>query len=325
MNNNVPYKINEIKLTNMCYTNMKSNTKKTIQYIKYNDDSKVKNFIFQTPTLLNINNIIIKNNLVTELDIPLSGKSFNKINKFEKLLNDLDTKIIKDSTSNPKWFTAFHHIKEMKYHKILRDHNGKDILRLKILKTNNFETKILLNNNKIKNNEIPKNSWIKILLEIYAIWINETGFGLFIRPILIDIKTIQHNIYNYKIIEDDSEDFEDMDDILDTIQDNISFDNLFIKSETIDSTKGSETIVSTKSKDVRKPRVSRNSTESSVSTKSKDVRKPRVSRNSTESSVSTKSKDVRKPRVSTNGSETNITNLSSTYIEQNIMYSNTSD
>ena len=295
MNNNVPYKINEIKLTNMCYTNMKSNTKKTIQYIKYNDDSKVKNFIFQTPTLLN---------LVTELDIPLSGKSFNKINKFEKLLNDLDTKIIKDSTSNPKWFTAFHHIKEMKYHKILRDHNGKDILRLKILKTNDFETKILLNNNKIKNNEIPKNSWIKILLEIYAIWINETGFGLFIRPILIDIKTIQHNIYNYKIIEDDSEDFEDMDDILDTIQDNISFDNLFIKSETIDSTKGSETI---------------------VSTKSKDVRKPRVSRNSTESSVSTKSKDVRKPRVSTNGSETNITNLSSTYIEQNIMYSNTSD
>ena len=282
MNNNVPYKINEIKLSNMCYTNMKSNKKKTIQYIKYNDDSKVKNFIFQTPTLLNINDIIIKNNLVTELDIPLSGKSFNKINKFEKLLSDLDTKIIKDAPSNPKWFTTFPRIKEMKYHKILREHNGKDILRLKILKTNDFETKILLNNNKIKNNEIPKNSWIKILLEIYAIWINDTGFGLFIRPILIDIKTIQHNIYNYNIIEDESEDFEDMDDVLDTIQDNtISFDNLFIKSDTSISTKGT---------------------------------------NLSETSVSTKCNVVCKPKVSTKG-----TNLSSEYIEQNILYSNTSD
>jgi len=248
MNSKVPYKITEIKVENMCYTNLKSNNKKTIQYIKYNDDNRLKNFIFQTPTLLNINTCIKKNNNIYELEIPLSGKSDIKINNFEKLVNEIDTKIIKDARINSKWFSLFPDQKTMKYQKILRENNitriiganqsanqsatKKNILRLKILKTNDFETTINLNNKKIKIDEIPKNSWIKVILEIYAIWINENGFGLFIRPILIDIKTIQQNIYNYKIIDDDSDEIEDMDDMLCTVQDNtVPFTNLFIKSE----------------------------------------------------------------------------------------------
>ena len=241
MTSKVPFRINELQIENMCYTNIKSNKKKTIQYIKYNDNNKIKNFIFQTPTLLNVNTIVTKNTNIYELDIPLSGKSDNKINNFEQLLNNIDCKIIKDARVNHKWFISFPNQKTMKYQKIIREtniesnnisQNKKNILRLKILKTNDFETILQLNNNKIKASEIPKNCWIKAILEVYAIWINENGFGLFIRPILIDMKTIQQNIYNYKIIEDDSDEIDDMDDMLCTVQENTTpFSNLFIKSE----------------------------------------------------------------------------------------------
>jgi len=241
-NSKVPYNINEIKTNNICYTDIKSNKKKTIQYIKYTDDNKLKHFIFQTPTMLNINNIVSKSNNIYELDIPLSGKSDSKINKFEKLLNEIDNKIIKDARVNTKWFSSFQHQKTMKYQKIIRESSDtlqsqsickKGMIRLKILKTADFETTIQLNNNKINIMEIPKNCWIKAILEVYAIWINENGFGLFIRPILIDLKSIQQNLYNYKLIDEDSDEVEDIDDMLCTVQDNTTFfSNLFIKSET---------------------------------------------------------------------------------------------
>ena len=66
----VPYRISEIDLNNICYTDIKTNSKKTIIYIKYMDNHKLKNLVFQTPTLMSTNLIQCKNNIY-DLDLPL--------------------------------------------------------------------------------------------------------------------------------------------------------------------------------------------------------------------------------------------------------------
>ena len=240
MSNKVPYRINEIDVDNICYTDVKSNDTKTIVYLKYRDNSKLENIVFQTPNLLNVYNILQKKQTpnVFELDVPLKGKSESKINKFIRFLNEIDKKIIKDAHTNPKWFSSFPQQKTMKYQKIIRDSDETEycdgIIRFKILKTNDFNTIVQLNNKKINlliDDVIPKNCWVKSILEIYAIWINENGFGLFIRPIVMDFKSTDTVMYNYTII-DDSEEIDDIDDGLCTIQEKSYKDSVFIRSET---------------------------------------------------------------------------------------------
>jgi len=239
MSSKVPYRINEINVDNICYTDVKSNETKTIIYLKYMDNNKLKNIVFQTPNLLNVYNILQKRQTsnVFELDVPLKGKSENKISKFIRFLNDIDKKIIKDARNNPQWFSSFPQQKTMKYQKIIRDSDETEysdgIIRFKILKTNDFNTMVQLNNKKINlltDDTIPKNCWVKSILEIYAIWINENGFGLFIRPIIMDFKLNDMVVYNYKMIED-SEEVDDIDDGLCTIQEKSYNDSVFIRSE----------------------------------------------------------------------------------------------
>ena len=58
----------------------------------------------------------------------------------------------------------------------------------KLLKTKNFETIIQMNNKtKIDSEMLPGDSWVKMILEIYAIWINPNNDfgGLYARIIRI--------------------------------------------------------------------------------------------------------------------------------------------
>jgi hypothetical protein len=226
MTTKVPFRISEIDINNICYTDVKSNEKKTIVYLKYMDNNKLKNIVFQTPTTMSSNMIQCKNNIF-ELDVPLVGKEIDKINRFIHFLDLLDKKIVKDAKNNNKWFELFSNQKTMKYQKILRestDGNRNGVIRLKLLKTNDFETIVQYNNSRINIEEIQKDCWLKSILEIYAIWINENGFGLFIRPILLSFKPCMKINYNYKLIED-SEEVEDV--AVDTVYDN----SIFLKSE----------------------------------------------------------------------------------------------
>ena len=201
----VPYRISELDVDNICYTDIKANNKKTIVYMKYSDNNKLKNIVFQTPTFMSTNLIQIKNNMY-ELDVPLIGKEEHKTEKFINFLNSIDKKVIKDAKNNNKWFENFVDVKTMKYQRSIRDatdiNNKKGVLRLRLLKTNDFVTIVHNNNSRICFDEINKDCWLKCILEVYAIWINPNGFGLFIRPILLSFKPCTKINYNYKLIED---------------------------------------------------------------------------------------------------------------------------
>ena len=231
----VPYRISEIDINNICYTDIKVNNKKTIVYLKYNDNNKFKNIVFQTPTFISSYLPQIKNDIY-ELDVPLSGKEQNKISKFSNFLESIDKKIIKDAKNNNKWFEKFANVKTMKYQRIIRDstdkHNKNGIIRLKLLRTNDFETIIQNPNGRIEIEEITRDCWLKCILELYAIWINENGFGLFIRPVLLNLKPCPKINYNYKLIEDsdEAEADEPAFDVVDTLN-NYDNSSIFIRSE----------------------------------------------------------------------------------------------
>ena len=84
-----PLKINNINLDNIVYTKIKDLNNKKILFIKYNDKqqdtSNIKNFVFQTPTLLNLRKPIIYDNY-GELEISLEGKNNNNISLFLSFL-----------------------------------------------------------------------------------------------------------------------------------------------------------------------------------------------------------------------------------------------
>ena len=94
------------------------------------------------------------------------------------------------------------------------------MIRVKIINNDDFKTILQLNNQvNIDSNNIPNNSWVKMILEIHAIWINKNGFGLFLKPIIISFNPFE--IRKYKFIED-SED--EVDNVID------SENSIFIKN-----------------------------------------------------------------------------------------------
>ena len=212
---NTPLKLSDINFDNIVYKDIKSNSNKTVIFLKYKDNNTLRNLAIQTPSLININNPIKKGNH-WDLDVPLTGKKTEKVNEFVTFLNKLDQKVIYDARINSsKWFQNFD-TDEMNYQEIIRTSDDKrfsnGIVRVKLIKNADFHTIVQLNNKtNIGIDEIPKNSWIKMILEIHAMWINKNGFGIFLKPVLISFNPIELN--KYRFIED-SED--EVDDVIDS-------------------------------------------------------------------------------------------------------------
>jgi len=207
MNSQEPFKINNIDLNKIVYPKDRSNDKKKIILIKYNDKGKLKNFVFQTPTLLNIGKVQMFNGYY-EIELALVGKEKDRVNNFIDFLYELENKIKLDAKSYASnWFNVTDENQTINFQKIIRESeeypNG--TIKLKIIKNNDFETILQQNNSKrISIDSIPDDCWTKMILECYAIWINSNNdFGIFLRPILISFTPKE--TYNYRFIEDSDE------------------------------------------------------------------------------------------------------------------------
>jgi len=209
-----PLNIHDIDLNNITYTKIKSNQTKKIILLKYNDKSKtnsIKNFVIQTPTLLNISSPDFTSGFA-EIEVALDGKYNNRIDSFISFLNNLENKIKTDAQNNASEWFNMNDNQTINFQKIIRESSNysKGTLKIKIIKNNDFETLIQLNNtHKIDTNSIPANSWCKMILECYAIWINSNNdFGLFFRPVLLSFNLKEKDIYNYKFIESDEDEID---------------------------------------------------------------------------------------------------------------------
>jgi len=212
---NIPLKIDEIDFDNIVYSDIKSNSKKTVVFLKYKQKNRIVNFAIQTPSLLNINKSFKNsNNISSDLDVPLYGKTESKVNKMVSFFNNLDDKIIYDAKINSSsWFNNFE-INQINYQKIIRESTdkrfNKGTIKVKIIDNFDFKTQIQINNQvKINEEDIPKNSWVKMILEIHAIWINKNGFGLFLKPIIISFEPIEI-IKKYRFLDDSEDEVENV-------------------------------------------------------------------------------------------------------------------
>jgi hypothetical protein len=227
MNYQEPLKISSVDFSKMVYPKQKQTQNKKIILIKMNEKNRLKNFVFQTPTLLNINKPEPANGYA-EIELAFIGKEQKKVDKFIKFLTDLETKLKNDAIYNAaSWFNLTGDNDTINFQKIVRESveykNG--TFKVKILKNSDFETILQLDNSKkIKLQDVPENSWCKMILEVYAVWINSNNdFGIFLRPVLISF-TAREDVYNYRFVESDEE---DVDDIPDTEVNN----NVFVKLE----------------------------------------------------------------------------------------------
>jgi len=215
MNCQEPLKISSIDFSKMVYPKQKQTQNKKIILIKMNDKNRLKNFVFQTPTLLNINKPENANGYA-EIELAFIGKEQKKVDKFIKFLNELENKLKNDAIYNAtNWFNLTGNNDTINFQKIVRESveykNG--TFKVKILKNSDFETILQLDNSKkIKLQDVPENSWCKMILEVYAVWINSNNdFGIFLRPILISF-TAREDVYNYRFVESDEEDEDDIPD-----------------------------------------------------------------------------------------------------------------
>lgn len=218
MNYQEPLKISGVDFNKIVYPKTKNGSTKKLILIKYADKSKFKNFVFQTPTVLNLFKPELNGNYA-DIEIGLVGKEENKVNKFKKFLNDLELKVKSDAQYHAaSWFNLENDNQSINFQKIIRSSEtfSEGIIKLKIIKNNDFETILQLNNNKkIGIDAIPEDSWCKMILECYGVWINTNNdFGIFFRPILISFTPKEKDTYNYQFLEDSNS--EDSVDIPDT-------------------------------------------------------------------------------------------------------------
>ena len=177
-----PFKVSEIELDNLQYKNIKESVNRKIIFIKYRENKKHKNLVFQLPTLINNSSIESK-----DIEIMLECKDNKKKDKLINFLNDLDKKIIKDAKTNASvWFDHIEDKTNVNYNHIIRNFQDNDSIKFKILNEKEFKTNLFIDDDiKIDIEDIPTNGELKCILELYAIWINGNNFGPIIIPVIL--------------------------------------------------------------------------------------------------------------------------------------------
>ena len=235
-----PYKFSEINLNKLIYSRPKQSGSKKVVLIKYNDNDKARNLVFQTPTIYNLTEPEIKKGY-GEIEVALHGKERNRTDDFNLFLLKLENQVKQDAKVNASsWFDLNEENESINFQKLIREMDGLDsgILKLKLIRNNDFETELINNINgkkiKLSLEQVPCDCWSKMLLEVYAIWINKNNdFGIFLRPVLIVFTPTEKKQYNYKMIEDSDSNKEDEFEIPDTeINDNIN-SNIFMSLNNI--------------------------------------------------------------------------------------------
>jgi hypothetical protein len=238
MNYLEPLMTSSVDFNKIVYPKTKNCGNKKLILIKYNDKSKLKNFVFQTPTLSNLFKPELNGNY-TDIELALVGKEKRKVNKFKNFLNELETKIKTDAQYHAaSWFNIDNDNQTINFQKIVRDSDihSEGTIKIKIINNNDFETVLQLNNNKkIGIDAVPEDSWCKVILECYGVWINTNNdFGIFFRPILISFTPKEKEIYNYQFIKDSDED-SDEDNNVDIPDTEVNHD-IFMKIDSINDT-----------------------------------------------------------------------------------------
>lgn len=205
-----PLKISNINFNEISLSNIVEKNNRKIIRLSYNN----RRFLIQTPDLLYKKNII-QNKNIYELNIPLYCNDKSKNSELLNFFRDFDKFLVEKGKENSSiWFKNAKSTK-IRYKSIIRQANSDNeifsngVFKLKMKNDNNIKI-----TNEMDSCELDDLSEIslyktKIVFEPYAIWVSDIGFGLYIKPVLLDFSIIEEVTFL-----EDSED--DICDILDT-------------------------------------------------------------------------------------------------------------
>ena len=196
--------INQIDLNKIIYSKVNEMNDKKLVHIYY--EKVGQKLLFQTPQLLNIFELQ-KSQYFNELILPLYDCNL-KVPLLINFLKNLDNKVVDDARKNKnEWFKNKPSIKYKSLIKnlYLENNNSSDekkyasngLIKIKI--TNGI--KIIENGNEINLDALKKNNFLRMILELHAVWISGDVFGIYLKPIMIE--QIQNKIINFI---DDKED-----------------------------------------------------------------------------------------------------------------------
>lgn len=213
-----PFRISEINLDNILYSNPVVKDDKTNILLKYNNGTKKQQFIIQTPELVCLSSPILKNDIY-EINIDLQAKSSKKINNLLEFINSLDNKMQNLGKNNNSWFNNNKSI----YRKIIRDdpNHPNGVLKLKVKKSN-IPKYLKVTKNKQSETAILSDMIegykIKLVIDVFGLWIRKKNniyyYGIYLKPVLIDYREDINEEISF--IEDSDSENNNINEILDT-------------------------------------------------------------------------------------------------------------
>ena len=195
-----PFSIKDIVFDNVNFLHSKYDRNILLRYISKNKQNK---FYVQTPELV-LENIYQEDEYyVLKLNL---NNDVKKNNNFIEFLINLDKYIINEARKNPEWFNSTN----IRFKGMIRQDTKDSLpyLKLKVKNNNLNRLKVTFDKQSEKGtfSDLKNDQKVKMILDINGLWINDNGFGIYLKPYLIDIR------HSYDLVLNESSE----EDIIDT-------------------------------------------------------------------------------------------------------------
>jgi len=191
-----PFNVKDINFDNIKY--IPSGNGKSVM-LRYLHNNKQNKFFIQTPELV-LSSIESDNNITT-LYFDLKSLNSNRISSFINFLINLDKTIIQNARANKDWFSS----NNIKFKGLIRYNNSTEpYLKLKVKSSSIYKLRVTSDrqSEKCVFSDLKPNMKVKMIIDVNGLWINNNGFGIYLKPFIIDIRETYDLILNNSSEED---------------------------------------------------------------------------------------------------------------------------
>jgi len=191
-----PFNVKDIKFDNIKFIPSGNGKNVMLRYLHNNKQNK---FFIQTPELVLSN--IESDDSVTTLYFDLKSVNSNRISSFINFLINLDKTIIQNARANKNWFSS----NNIKFKGLIRYNNSTEpYLKLKVKTSSIYKLRVTSDrqSEKCVFSDLKSNMKVKMIIDVNGLWINDDGFGIYLKPFIIDIRETYDLILNNSSEED---------------------------------------------------------------------------------------------------------------------------
>lgn len=191
-----PFNVKDINFESIKYTPSGNGKSVMLRYLHNNKQNK---FFVQTPEL--VISKIESDDTISTIYFDLKANSSGKVSSFINFLISLDKAIIQNARANKQWFSS----NNIKFKGLIRyEDANKPYLKLKVRNSSIYKLRITSDrqSEKCLFSDLKSGMKVKMIVDVNGLWINNNGFGIYLKPFLIDIRETYDLILNDSSEED---------------------------------------------------------------------------------------------------------------------------